>query len=106
MINIHCKVSFKRHQCTINDCSLSIPRNLARGVRKCGLYMLLFDPMTLICSSEKVDEPSRLREAHAEHTWQDAMDTGSKLMVESRVDYKLDNDGSVVEHRHGVVGFS
>jgi hypothetical protein len=50
----------------IGDCSLESLRTLARGVLDNGLCRLLVDPMALVYSSEKLNEPSRLEEAHVE----------------------------------------
>jgi hypothetical protein len=75
-------------------------------VREGGLYRLLVDPMALVHSNERLDEPSSFEEAYVEHAWWDAMETGSKPIVESRIDSKLATDGSVVEYKDRVVGFS
>jgi hypothetical protein len=62
MIDVQWRVAFEGQQCTINDCSLASPRTLARGVREGGLYRLLVDPMALVHSSERLDEPSSFEE--------------------------------------------
>ena len=42
-----------------------------------GLYRLLVDPMALVYSNGKLDEPSSFKEAHAEHVWWVAMEIDS-----------------------------
>jgi hypothetical protein len=41
--------------------------------------------VALVHSSEKLEEPSSFEEAY-EHVWWDAMEIGSKPIVESRID--------------------
>jgi hypothetical protein len=82
----------------ISDCNLASSRTLARGVGDSGLYRLLANPMALLYFNEKLDQPSRLEEAHVEHVWQDAMEIGSKPIVESGIDSKLAIYGSVLEY--------
>jgi hypothetical protein len=43
--------------------------NLDRGLREGGFYKFLSNPMALIHSSEKLDDPSILEEAHVGHAW-------------------------------------
>jgi hypothetical protein len=74
MTYIHWRVSFEGQQCTIRDCSLASPRNLARGVREGGLYMLLSDPVAHVHSSGRLEEPSIFEEANA---WKDVIEPGS-----------------------------
>jgi hypothetical protein len=80
-------------------------RTLARGAREVGLYRLLVDLVALVCSSEKLDEPFRFKEAHVELAWWDAIEIGSKPIVESWIDFELAVDGSIVEYNDSVVGF-
>jgi len=44
---------------------------LARGVHEGGLCKLLVDPVALVYSNKKLDEPPRFSKAYEE--WQDAM---------------------------------
>jgi hypothetical protein len=90
-------VAFEGQHCTISDYNLPSPRTLARGVQKGGLYRMLVDLMALVHYSEKWDEPSIFEEACVEHAWLDAMDTGSKHIVESVIDFRLATDRSVVK---------
>jgi hypothetical protein len=106
MIDFQCRVAFEGQQCTINDCSLASPRTLARGVQDGGLYKLLVDLMALVHTNKKLGEPSSFEEAYAEHVWWDAMEIGSKPIVESMIDSKLAIDGSIEEYQDKVVGFS
>jgi hypothetical protein len=55
--------------------------------------------MALVHSNGKLDEPSSLEEAYVKHVWQDAMEIGSKPIVESMIDSRLVVDGSVVEYK-------
>jgi hypothetical protein len=48
---------------------------LAKGVREGGIYKLLDNPMELVNSSERLDEPSSFEEAYAYHAWKYAMKT-------------------------------
>jgi hypothetical protein len=65
MTYVQWRVAFEGQQCTINDCSLASPRTLARGVREGGLYRLLVDPVALVHSNGRLEEPSSFEEAHA-----------------------------------------
>jgi hypothetical protein len=58
---------------------------------------LLVDPVALVYSSEKLDGPSSFEEAYVEYACWDAMEIGSKPIVESRIDSKLTANRSVVE---------
>ena len=59
------------------------------GVQEGGLYRLLVDCVALVHSSKKLDEPSSSEEAYIEHLWWDAMEIGSKPIVESLIGSKL-----------------
>jgi hypothetical protein len=54
----------------------------------------------------QLGEPSSFEEAYAEHVWWDAMEIGSKPIMESMIDSKLAVDGSIEEYKDRVVGFS
>jgi hypothetical protein len=43
--------------------------NLDRGLREGGFYKLFSNPMALIHSREKLDDPSILEEAHVGNAW-------------------------------------
>jgi hypothetical protein len=47
-----------------------------------GLYRLLVDPMVLVHGNMKQGEPSSIEEAYAEHVWWDAIEIGSKPIVD------------------------
>ena len=97
MIYVHQRVAFEGEHCTINDCSLSSLRTFARGVREGGLYELLVDLVALVNSSEKLDYPSIIEEACAYNSWQDAIETGPKPIVELVINYKT--NVSVIHYR-------
>jgi len=78
---------------------------LVSGVRESGLYMLLVDLMPLVHSNKKLDEIYSIEEVYEEHVWWDAMETISKPMKESIIDFRLANDRSVIENKDIVVGF-
>jgi hypothetical protein len=79
---------------------------LARGVKRWCLYKLLVDHVALVHASEKLGEPSSFEEAYAEHVWWDAMEIGSKPIVESMIDSKLALMGVLKSTKDKVVGFS
>ena len=70
------------------------------------LYRFLVDLVVLVHASWKLGEPSSFEKAYAEHEWWDAMEIGSKPIMEPMVDSKLAADGSVGEYQDMVVGFS
>jgi hypothetical protein len=51
-------------------------------------------------------EPSSSEELYVEHVWEDAMEIGSKPIMESMIDSKPAVDGSIEEYKYGFVGFS
>ena len=64
MTDVQWIVALGREECTINNCSLTSPRNLAR-VRKGDLYNLLVDLVALVHSTKRLEDPSSFKEAHA-----------------------------------------
>jgi hypothetical protein len=86
MTNHQCRVIFERHQSTISHCSLASPRTLARGAHVSGLYRVLVDLLTLVHTNGELGEPSNFEKAYAKHVWWDAMEIGSKPVVESVTD--------------------
>jgi hypothetical protein len=63
IIDVEWGFAFEKPQCTISDCSLASPRTLARRVKEGRLFRLLVDPMALVHSSERMEEPSSFEEA-------------------------------------------
>jgi hypothetical protein len=45
--------------------------------------MFIANPMALVHSNGKLDEPSSLKEAYVEHEWWDSIETYSKPIVKS-----------------------
>jgi len=59
------RVPFEGKKCTINDWSLSSTRTLARGMREGSLYRLLVEPMALLHSNERLEDPYSFEATHA-----------------------------------------
>ena len=74
-------------------------------MREGGVSRLLTNLVTIVHSSESLEEPSSFEEAY-ERVWYDAMEIGLKPTEESWIDSKLAVDGSVIEYRDRDVGFS
>jgi hypothetical protein len=55
-------------------------------------------------SNKKLDEPYSLEE-YEKHVWWDAMETCSKIVVESMIDSRTASSGTVVEYNDRVDGF-
>jgi hypothetical protein len=55
-------------------------------MRKAGIYRLLVDPVTLLHSSWRLEEPSSFEEAHA---WQNVMEIGSEPIKDAMNDSRI-----------------
>jgi hypothetical protein len=106
MEKLQYRVAFEGQRFTISDCCLAILWTVARGVLDGGLYKLLVDPVVLVHSTRKLDEPSSLEEVYGKHVWWDAMELCSQPIVELVMDFKHAVDGSSEEDNDKVVGFS
>jgi hypothetical protein len=87
MTYVQWRDAFEGQQCTISDCNLASLRTLDSGVRDGGLYRLLANPVALVHSSERLDEPFSFEEAYVEHAWWDVMETGSKPIIDAMITY-------------------
>jgi len=76
----------KSHHCTISDYNIASPRTLARCFLDGGIYYFLANPMSHAHSNKNLDEPSSIEEEYVEYVWWDALEIGSKPIVESMMD--------------------
>jgi len=71
---------------------------LARDAQDGGLYKLLVELVTLIHANMVLGEPSSSEEAYVEYPLWDAMEIGSKPIMESMIHSKLKDDGGIEEY--------